>query len=317
MTKNTKKKTKVLVIGARGSFGGALLRNLVGRDEFDVSALVRPTSPFEEKGVRRIDGDATDRQSLMQATRGVDVIVYGLNVPYSRWAKELVPAARTLVEVAAERKARVVYPGNVYGLGPDFDEPLNEECRRNAPTEKGRIRNEVEEILRGGVHHGARLLIVRAGDFFGPHADSSWFAYMARNADGKGAVSNPETAPVPHCWAFLPDLAESVVRLLLRQSALGACEEFHFAGHVATPSAMAEEVSRSLGGRKVAPIPWTAMRVASWFSPDLREMIKMRYLWRQPVLLDQSKLEGFLGELPQTSLARAVERSLSDSAPVS
>ncbi|MFR9750081.1 NAD-dependent epimerase/dehydratase family protein [Nocardia sp. 004] len=73
--------SKVLVTGASGFLGGALVRRLVHDGEHDVSILVRRTSKLTDLGdavdkVQLVYGDLTDPASLEQATRGVDIVFH-------------------------------------------------------------------------------------------------------------------------------------------------------------------------------------------------------------------------------------------------
>ncbi|WP_208726405.1 NmrA/HSCARG family protein [Corallococcus terminator] len=68
----------VLVTGATGQQGGAVVRQLLNRGH-KVVALVRdPTAPaaraLQEKNVRLVQGDFDDVDALEQATRGVDAV---------------------------------------------------------------------------------------------------------------------------------------------------------------------------------------------------------------------------------------------------
>ncbi|MEV0292197.1 NAD-dependent epimerase/dehydratase family protein [Nocardia sp. NPDC050710] len=72
---------KVLVTGASGFLGGALVRRLVADGEHDVSILVRRTSNLTDLGpardaVQLVYGDLADPASLIQATSGVDVVFH-------------------------------------------------------------------------------------------------------------------------------------------------------------------------------------------------------------------------------------------------
>ncbi|MFC7447668.1 NAD-dependent epimerase/dehydratase family protein [Rhodococcus daqingensis] len=66
--------------GASGFLGGALARRLVADGEMDVSVLVRRSSNLTDLGdtsrMTVVHGDLTDRDSLVEATRGVDVVFH-------------------------------------------------------------------------------------------------------------------------------------------------------------------------------------------------------------------------------------------------
>ena len=46
------------------------------------------------------------------------------------------------------------------------------------------------------------------------------------------------------------------------------------------------------------------------FVATLRELLEMRYLWQQPVRMDNCRLVGLLGAEPHTSLDEAIEQTL-------
>jgi nucleoside-diphosphate-sugar epimerase len=50
--------------------------------------------------------------------------------------------------------------------------------------------------------------------------------------------------------------------------------------------------------------------LASPFVATFREMLEMRYLWREPVRMDNARLTAALGREPHTPLDEAVEATL-------
>ena len=62
-------------------------------------------------------------------------------------------------------------------------------------------------------------------------------------------VFNPARARVGHAWAYLPDLAEIMVRLLERPDAPGGFETFHFAGSWFADDRELAEALRDAAGR--------------------------------------------------------------------
>lgn len=105
--------TTVLVIGATGKQGGAVVDLLLNRGH-DVTAYVRsPESPsalaLSTAGARLVTGDLADHEALGGAADGVDAI-FGLSVPFGDGGKdEEVAQGRLLVDVAARTGAHLVY----------------------------------------------------------------------------------------------------------------------------------------------------------------------------------------------------------------
>ncbi len=101
-------------------------------------------------------------------------------------------------------------------------------------------------MLREAVADGAKVLILRAGDFFGPAAPNSALMWLVNRRGGRVAsVYRP--GPAGHAFAYLPDMAEAMGRLVDRESELADFEVFHFAGHwLEWPDALAQvDPSRS------------------------------------------------------------------------
>lgn len=307
-----------MVIGATGSFGGGVTSELLGRG-WKVRALVRDVAAAKEalgarEGLELVAGDALIADDVARAARGADVIVDSFNVAYDKWDPMTIDSAKIVAEVAADQELLVLFPGNVYGLGPDFCEPLAEDAPREPHTKKGKIRNRIEAIFEEASTRGARFIVLRCGDFFGPGvpADSSWFNIVVEKAISGGAIVYPGDFDTPHQWAYMPDAAETAVDLIERADKFSAFEVFHFGGHVVEPRRLVEAIRKVLGDpdRKLKAFSWWMVTLASPFVGFLRELREMRYLWDEPVIMRDDKLRGVFEEVPHTPLDEAVAQTL-------
>jgi nucleoside-diphosphate-sugar epimerase len=61
---------------------------------------------------------------------------------------------------------------------------------------------------------------------------------------------------------------------------------------------------------RVTAFPWWLVTLASPFVTTFREMREMRYLWREPLRMDNARLTAALGNEPHTPLNEAVEATL-------
>jgi hypothetical protein len=60
---------------------------------------------------------------------------------------------------------------------------------------------------------------------------------------------------------------------------------------------------------KTTGFPWWMYRLLAMVSPSLKEVMKMRYLWQQRIVLDGQKISDALGEdLKKTPLTKIVEQ---------
>ncbi len=310
-----------LIIGATGSFGGHAMMALIKRG-WTIRALARdPAAAARKAGPRMpiewIKGDAMNAADVTAAARGFGVIVHGANPPgYRNWRGLAVPMLAATIAAAKAHGARVVLPGNVYNFAPDSGGAIGEDAPQRPLTRKGKIRVEMEEMLRDATHEGAHALVVRAGDFYGPAAPNSALGWLTTR--GKGRITGvyaPGPANVGHAWAYLPDLGETTARLLERQADLAPFEVFHFKGHFTRGAQGVAEAIRRVSGQPrlpIRPFPYPLIYALSPFVEMFRELLEMRYLWRQPIGLSNVKLVAFLGEEPHTPLDAAVRTTLSD-----
>jgi len=268
------------------------------------------------RDVEWVRGDAMTSADVIAAARGAGVIVHGANPPgYRNWKGLGLPMLESSIAAAAASGARIVFPGNVYNFGADAFPVLTERSPQNPQTRKGRIRVEMEQRLKDATAAGVRTLVVRAGDFFGPRSGgSSMFSHVfVKPGHPVRAFVYPGRHDIGHAFAYLPDLAETMVQLIDRGDRLADFEVFHFQGHWFDRGVeIAEAVRRVVGNPRlpIRPLPWWAIYAASPFVTTFREMIEMRYLWRVPVKLDNSKLVATLGAEPHTPTDQAVEATL-------
>jgi nucleoside-diphosphate-sugar epimerase len=309
----------VLVLGATGGIGGEVARQL--RDAgWDVRALRRGSREPRERrdGIEWLRGDALNREDVVAAAQGCSVIVHAVNPPgYRRWSELVLPMLDNTIAAAAAERATIVLPGTVYNYGPSAFPTLKEESPQEPRTRKGAIRVEMERRLQSFAQGGGRVLIVRAGDFFGPAAGNNWFSQgLVRPGRAVTRISNPGAPGVGHQWAYIPDVARTMVQLLARRDSLPPFATFHMAGHwdpdgMQMPQAIQRVVARRAGFEPpVARFPWMLLRLAAPFVTTFRELLEMRYLWRVPVRLDNSRLRSVLGEESHTPLDDAVEATL-------
>ena len=309
----------VLVLGATGGIGGEVARQL--RDGgWNVRALQRRGAQAIEKrhGITWFRGDALNAQDVRTAADGCSVIVHAVNPPgYRRWSELVLPMLDNSIAAATTLGATLVLPGTIYNFGPDAFPTLTEASPQHPVTRKGAIRVEMERRLLAASKSGARVLIVRAGDYFGPQAANNWFSQgFVKPGKSVATVSNPGRKGVGHQWAYLPDVARTMVELLARRDSLESFATFHMAGHWdADGSEMANSIVRVVANRtgrapRVTGFPWWLLSLASPFVVTFREMREMRYLWREPLRLDNSRLIAELGKEPHTPLDEAVEATL-------
>jgi nucleoside-diphosphate-sugar epimerase len=132
----------------------------------------------------------------------------------------------------------------------------------------------------------------------------------------KTALVLGATGGIGHQWAYLPDVARTMVTLIAMREKLSAFETFHMNGHWDHDGTqMAQAIQRVVvqhGGSKpkINALPWWLMPALALFNETLKEMLEMRYLWATEVRMDNAKLKALLGREPVTPLHKAVAVTL-------
>jgi nucleoside-diphosphate-sugar epimerase len=305
--------TKIAVLGARGRIGRAVAKAFIDAG-YEVYGVTRDGKlPEELAGATGIAADALDRGSLIEATKGADIVFNGLSPVYSDWST-CIPMAENVMAACAENGARHFFPGTVYNFGSPIPAIITEDTPQAPTTEKGRIRVAMEELFRREAEAGrVRTAILRAGDFFGGKGTGAWFDLIVASKFDKGVYTAPGKVDLIHEWAYLPDLAAAFVVLADNRDRLGAFESLNFADHAVTDLDMKAAAQCALGEcLELASMPWWILRLGSPFNPMWKAILSMAYLRFEPHRLAPGRLASIIGAVPHTPLEKAVAGAIAD-----
>jgi nucleoside-diphosphate-sugar epimerase len=303
-------KGRILVLGAAGRLGSAA--GTAFRDAgWQVVSFVRPGAGRRApSGTEVIESE--DRAAVAEAARGADLLLHALNTPYPQWERLALQHMYVAIEAAEASGATLIFPGNLYNFGAGMPALVDETTPLQPTSRKGRLRVDMEQRLREATERGMRAIVLRAGDYFG-HGRGSWFDLVVARDIGRGRVTYPGPLDVLHAWAYLPDLARTLVRLAERRAALPAYATFGFPGHAVTggelAAAMAAAVQRRL---EVKRMSWWLLHTLGRLSAMGRELAEIEYLWRVPHAIAGAGLEAVIGPAPHTPLDVAVAAALRD-----
>ena len=309
---------KALVLGATGGVGGAIAAALA-RHGWTVQGLARDPLkaaagwPTARGPIVWIGGDAMNREDVVRAARGAAAIVHAVNPPgYRNWDTVVLPMIDNAIAAArAAGGARIVLPGTIYNFDPATTPVIGADTEQRPRARKGRVRVDLERRMEDAAATGVPGLVVRAGDFFGAQARSSWFGQvMAPPGRPLRRIVDPVAPGIGHSWAYLPDLAEAIARLMAREDLLAPFERVQFAGiWDADGTAMPAAIRRAVG-RPDLPLrrfPWWIMRLLAPFGGFPREVAEIAPYWRHPMRLDNRRLVELLGEEPRTPIDAALQ----------
>ncbi|RDZ27412.1 NAD-dependent epimerase/dehydratase family protein [Lysobacter silvisoli] len=310
-----KAKQRALVLGASGGIGGELAVRLLQRG-WEVHALQHRSrmTGTRGNGIYWWRGDAMQREDVLQAAKGASLIVHAVDsLLWRDTGSQPLAMLEHSIEAAVANRARVLLPApmSVYGAASGL---LDEDAPQRPLGQRGLLQVRMEQRLQAATAEGAQALIVRSGDYFGPHAVRSWFSQaLVEPGRALSSLRYPGRAGTGHAWCYLPDAAEAMLRLLERAERLGAFERFHLQGHWdADGGAMVAAIARAAAGARlrVKPFPWSLLRRSAPLLPLFRELSELRTHWQEPQRPDNRRLLALLGEEPRTDLDSAVRETL-------
>ncbi|MBI2768203.1 MAG: sugar nucleotide-binding protein [Burkholderiales bacterium] len=314
----------VLILGARGRFGSAAARAFA-QAGWNVHAQLRPgaTGP-QIAGVQWLQAEPEDTATLARAARGATVVVQALSPVYTHRAWRAGVPRLTAAAIAITRElggATLMLPASVYNFGAGMPERLREDTVQQPTTFKGRLRMASEkQILEATRDGGMKAVVIRGGDFFGS-GSGSWMDLVMAKDLRQGKLTYPGKLDVRTTWAFLPDMARTFVSVAQRRDMLPAFETLHFGGYQLTGQDWADAlgtIAREEGwiapqqDLRVSSLPWPLMAVGGIFVPTFAALHEMRYLWRTPYTLVNTRMAAIGVAESHTPFAQALRTALAD-----
>ena len=243
---------KAFVTGGTG-FAGSHLVELLQREGHEVTALVRSRSRavrLIEMGARIVDGDLEDKQALVAASEGQDVVFHLAGLVAARNEQDYMRVNRdgTQRVTDAARVAgasRVILVSSLAAAGPS--EPGRPLAGHEAPspvTAYGRSKLAAEEVV---TRSGLSWTIVRPPMIYGPRDTEVLKAFKVARS---GVVPVFGSKQQELSAIYGPDLAEALLRVAAEPGTEGRT---YYACHprVFTSEEFARAVGRSVRRRRV------------------------------------------------------------------
>jgi len=289
---------RIVVLGARGSIGGAVVRRarLAGHH---VRAVVRPSSGPGRfpAGTEVVQADLLSKESVVEAARGTDVVVHAANAPYPEWPRLVPRLAENALAAAEAGGAILAFPGNVYVYGRPQTRPVTEDHPQEPSTQKGKLRLAVEQMFLQAHRDGRiRLVLPRYPDFYGPGVMNELFRPVFEGALTGKPCRWPLDVAAAHEFILIDDAAEAMLKLVNTPAVHGRA--VHVPGpNPTTPREFIRLVYAAAGSREatIRVIGRGAFWFAGLFNRLVRSAYEMAYLFDDPVLLDGSLYRKLTG----------------------
>ncbi|MDQ0216093.1 nucleoside-diphosphate-sugar epimerase [Oikeobacillus pervagus] len=302
---------KVLVLGASGGMGYALVNELTSRG-IETIAFSRTRQKlerlFEGNGLVTVyNGDVFQKSELIKAAEQVTIIYHAINIPYSEWEEKHPIIMGNIVDTAKRQNTKLAIVDNIYAYGRGNGETVKEEFPKRPHTKKGKIRLKLENMAK---QSGVPVLFAHFPDFYGPNAENTQIHYMLQSVVKNKRSMFVGDQKIAREYIFTPDGAKALVELSLRDDAYN--QNWNIPGFgVITGKDIVQIVKEITGYRKkVSTATKNMIRFMGLFDKGMREFVEMLYLNENPVVLNGGKYEKIIGPVPRTSYEEGLRQTL-------
>jgi nucleoside-diphosphate-sugar epimerase len=304
------------IFGASGGVGKELAALLASEKEnFRVvgrsGAKLRDSFKDFEPYVEYCEADLAMPEGAGRAAEGVDTVFYTLGVPYTDFARHPVITANCVAACARAGVKHYVHLSTLYSYGRRQADLVSEDHPREPHTFKGRMRKKQEDIvLDAHREDGMKTAVLCPPDFYGGDSDLShtYRIFQAAIKGGTADVIGP--LDVPHEFVYVPDLADTLLKLSRKEEAYGSRWNLAGAGRI-TIREFAEKVF-ALEGRKpkLRSAGRFMLRLIGLFNPVMKEFAEMYYLMDEPLFVDDTRLRALIPDLKKTSYDEGIRETL-------
>jgi len=280
------------ILGANGTIGSALAKELTTYT--DKIRLVGRNPKRINDTDELFPADLSDGQQVERAIEGSEVVYllvgfdYKLKVWQDKWPKLM----RATVDACIRYHAKLVFFDNVYLYDKNAIPHMTEDSPVNPPSKKGKVRQQVAEMLMNETKNGKlEGLIARSADFYGPHNEKSVLQEMAYKNMKKG--KNPMwmiDADKIHSFTYTPDAAKAVAIVGNTADAYNQLWHLPTSTEKITARQIIDLFNKEMGmSKKIKLMPMWMLKLLGIFIPVLREMPEMMYQNDRDYYFDSSK----------------------------
>lgn len=259
--------------------------------------------------------DVKDLTQIDKAIAGSDVVyvVIGFEYKLSVWQNIWPGFLKEVINACKTHHAKLVFFDNVYMYAKSAIPHMTEASPVHAPSKKGKVRQELHEMIMNEVEKGTlSALIARSADFYGPDNKNSALNMMVVDnlLKGKKAQAFGNINKI-HTYTYTPDAAKATALLG------NTIDAYNQVWHVPTTKEkltnrqwiqlIADELKVEA---KIQTVPVWLIRILGLFIPIMKEFPEMIYQNEQDYIFDSTKFEkrfGITATAPKDGISILIE----------
>lgn len=244
--------------------------------------------------------DVNDMSKIEKAIEGSEVVyvVIGFQYKLSVWQNVWPRFLKEVIDACIKHHAKLVFLDNVYMYDKSAIPYMTENSPVNAPSSKGKVRQQLHEMIMSEVEKGnLTALIARSADFYGPDNKSSALNLMVVDnfMKGKKAQAFGDIKKL-HSYTFTPDAGRATALLGNTPDAYNQVWHLPTTKEKLTTEQWIRLIAEELKVEpKIQEVPVWLMKILGLFIPIMREFPEMIYQYDQDYIFDSSKFEKRFG----------------------
>ena len=301
------------ILGSGGGIGIPLAREL--KAYTDQIRLVSRNPKKVNDTDELLPADLNDLSQVDRSIAGSEIVYVTIGFQYKLqvWQKTWPLFMREVINSCKRHNVRLVFFDNVYMYEKASIGFMTESSPINPPSEKGKVRQQLREMILKEVEKGKlTALIARGADFYGPENKNSSLTIMVTNnlLKGKKAQVLGKSDKI-HTYTYTPDAAKATA--LLGNTPDAYNQEWHVptTKEKITTQQWIELIARELNTEaKIQKVPVWMIDILGIFIPVLKEFPEMLYQYEQDYIFDSSKFEkrfGIVATSPEDGIKKLVE----------
>jgi len=298
------------ILGANGTIGSVLAKELAAFT--DQIRLVSRNPKRVNETDDLFPADLTDPVQVDKAVEGSEIVYlmvgfeYDIKVWRDKWPKLM----RATIDACEKHDARLVFFDNVYLYSIDEIGHMTEDSKIEPPSEKGKVRAQIAEMLMSEVSSGRLTgLIARAPDFYGPDNERSFLIETVYKNLLKNKRPNWFIDPTKkHSFIYTPDAAKATAILGNTPEAFGEVWHLPTDKNTLTGIELIDLFNKEMNtSKRVMRVSMFMLRILGLFMPLMREMPEMMYQYDRDYFFDSGKFEKRFNFIP-TAYAEGIKQ---------
>jgi len=297
------------ILGSGGAIGSLLTKELM---KYTNKVRLVARNPQKVNDTDELfKADLTNAGEVLKSVEGSEVVYLCVGLPYHLkvWQQQWPAIMKNVINACKQHKAKLVFVDNVYMYSQDAIPQMTEESPLDPPSQKGKIRLQIAQMLMDEVAKGTlTALIARSADFYGPDVKTSVLKISVFDnfQKGKKAMWLSDATKL-HSFTYTPDIAKATA--LLGNTADSYGQVWHLPTSTEKLTGV-DFINMIATEMKVKPAYNTLSKfmisLLGLFMPMLRELKEMQYQNDRNYFFDSSKFQQRFGLTP-TSYADGVK----------